>query len=130
MLLNQFYNDETGFVLSAELILVATVLVIGMIVGLSEVQHSVTAELNDVADAVGSVNQSYYYSGFAAYKNFGGFMNTGMVKSTTTGSAFIDFGDDCDYNQCTLSCQGATMERPKGVDCEQNTCAASCSNIR
>lgn len=49
MILTQLLHDETGFIVSAELVLVATILVIGLIVGLSEVQHAVVQELNDVA---------------------------------------------------------------------------------
>jgi|SaaInlStandDraft_1057018.scaffolds.fasta_scaffold38640_2 hypothetical protein len=128
MLAYKLLTDENGFVVSAELILIASILVIGMIVGLSEVQHSVTAELNDVAEAVGSMNQSYYYSGFAAYKSYGN-----GVKSVTTGSAFFDSQDDCDNNQCTLSCESPISERPKDIErtCSRNgnNCAATCSRI-
>jgi len=42
-MLRALLNDEAGFVVSAELVLIATLLVIGLIVGLSEVQHSVVA---------------------------------------------------------------------------------------
>ena len=59
----ELYRDEAGFVVSAELVLIATILVIGLIVGLSEVSHGVNNELNDVGDAFGSVNQSFRYSG-------------------------------------------------------------------
>ena len=52
-MLRQLLHDESGFIISAELVLVATLLVIGMIVGMSEVQHAVVQELNDVADAIG-----------------------------------------------------------------------------
>lgn len=101
-------HDEAAFVVSAELVLVATIVVIGMIVGLSEVQHSVVSELNDVADAIGSLNQSYCFSGFSAYKGHG------QVKSMTAGSAFRDVADDCDNNQCELSCHTpASPEAPK-----------------
>ncbi len=61
-MLRQLLNDDAGFIVSAELVLVATLLVIGLIVGLSEVQHAVVAELNDVADAIGELNQCYYYN--------------------------------------------------------------------
>lgn len=101
-------NDEAGFVVSAELVLVATIVVIGLIVGLSEVQHAVVAELNDVADAIGSINQSYCYTGFAAYKS------RHQLKSMVVGSAFRDVADECDNNQCDLSCNvPATPEGPK-----------------
>ncbi|MDA0285045.1 MAG: branched-chain amino acid aminotransferase [Planctomycetota bacterium] len=56
-------NDEAGFLISAELILISTVLVLGMVVGLSEVSRAVNQELNDLASAFGSVNQSYRYAG-------------------------------------------------------------------
>lgn len=121
MLLKSFIRDEHGFIISAELILVATLLVIGMIVGLSEVQHSVTQELNDVGDALGSLNQSFYYSGFSAFKTYGG-----GVKSFSNGSAFWDYGDDCDNNQCSISCQGAIGETPKSARSYQ-TVPSTCS---
>ncbi len=100
-------NDETGFVVSAELVLVATLLVLGTIVGLSEVQHAVTQELNDVGDAFGNLNQSYCYSGFSARKQLSCFCG---FKSITTGSAFADTQDECDWNQCSISCDVPTRE--------------------
>jgi hypothetical protein len=107
-MLTQLFQDEAGFIVSAELVLVATILVIGLIVGLSEVQHAVVAELNDVGDAIGSLNQSYCFSGFSA-KKCGS--NCG---SDVSGSAFRDVLDDCDNNQCDLACDGPSMESPKG----------------
>ena len=106
-MLRALLNDEVGFVVSAELVLIATVLVIGLIVGLSEVQHSVVAELNDVADGIGSVNQGFYYGGLSAKKGHGGY------KSYAFGSSFNDTTDDCDNNQCDLSCDRPTNESPK-----------------
>ena len=71
-MLRQLLCDEAGFIVSAELVLIATILVIGLIVGLSEVQHAVVSELNDVGDAIGKLNQSYLYTGFSKAKQFGG----------------------------------------------------------
>lgn len=99
--------DECGFIVSAELVLVATIVVIGMVVGLSEVQHALVAELNDVGDAIGSLNQSYSYSGFSVRKHKG-------IKSQSAGSVFTDRQDDCDNNQCDLSCAPPTPEANKG----------------
>jgi Flp pilus assembly pilin Flp len=107
-MLRTFWNDDNGFVISAELVLVATILVIGMIVGLSEVQHAVVQELNDVGDAIGAVYQGYYYTGFHSFKTFGG-----GVKSFTFGSEYRDTVDDCDYNQCELSCAPPRREEHK-----------------
>jgi len=107
-LMNSLLSDECGFIVSAELVLVATILVIGLIVGMSEIEHALNAELNDVADAIGSLNQSYYYSGFSATKGYGR-----GIKSQVAGSAFEDQVDDCDDNQCDISCDAPEREGRK-----------------
>ena len=103
-LLHTFVHDELGFIVSAELVLVATVLVLGMLVGMSQVQNAVVSELNDVAHAVGAMNQTYYFSGFHARKWFG------WTKSRTRGSAFYDLVDTCDAWGCNIACDGAYAE--------------------
>jgi Flp pilus assembly pilin Flp len=98
-MLRQLLNDEAGAVISAELVLVLTILVIGVIVGLSEVAVAVNTELNDVSNAIGALDQSY---GFTGFKADGG---TAKAKSATRGSAFSDKHDDCDGNaSCDLVC--------------------------
>ena len=72
----QLFRDEAGFIVSAELVLIATIVVIGMVVGLSEVSHGVNNELNDVGDAFGSVNQSFRYGGHQTGSN-GNIMSAG-----------------------------------------------------
>ena len=106
-MVRQLLNDEAGFIVSAELVLVATLLVIGLIVGLSEVQHAVVSELNDVADAIGELNQSYSFSGFHK-TDF-----NGRVHAVTYGSDFEDQRDDCDNNQCDIACDAPTNETAK-----------------
>lgn len=107
-MLRQLLNDEAGFIVSAELVLVATIVVIGLVVGLSEIQHAVNQELNDVAEAIGSLNQSYYFEGMRSYKA------DGSIKSIVFGSTFVDAIDECDGNECDLSCDiGALPEGPK-----------------
>ncbi|MFN0199134.1 MAG: hypothetical protein ACKVT0_20485 [Planctomycetaceae bacterium] len=101
------WNDERGFVISAELILIATILVIGLVVGMSEVQFAVGQELNDVGDAIGTVNQTFFFGGFSANKGSGN--SIGRVKSFTAGAAFFDRFDDCDNNQCDLTCNQGTL---------------------
>ena len=105
-MVRQLLNDEAGFIISAELVLVATLLVIGLIVGLSEVQHAVVTELNDVADAIGELNQSYSFSGFHK-RDFN------SVHAVTYGSDFEDQRDDCDNNQCDIACDAPTNETGK-----------------
>jgi hypothetical protein len=83
-LVKTLWNDEAGFIVSAELILVATIAVLAMVVGLSEVSFAINQELEDVASAFGSVNQSYCYFGMCGH---GGHIN---------GSSFGDSRDFCD----------------------------------
>lgn len=97
-MLTRFWQDEAGFVVSSELVLVATLLVLGMIVGLSEVRNSVVQELTDVAQTFGTINQSYSYNGV-----------TGHVSSTA-GSTRVDLLDFCD------AAADVTGEEPGCVD--------------
>lgn len=95
-------HDEAGFVVSAELVLVSTIVVIGMIVGLSEVANGVNQELEDVASAFGSINQSYCFSGFTGH------------KAWDAGSKFKDQEDYCD-SQFDIRCDGGSQpEASKG----------------
>ena len=63
VVLQKLWTDEAGFLVSSELVLVSTILVLSMVVGLSEVSRAVNHELADVASAFSSVNQSYRYDG-------------------------------------------------------------------
>jgi len=67
-LLNNLKNDEAGFIVSAELVLVATIAVLGLIVGLSEVAWNVNEELEDVGAAFNCLDQSYYAQGAKGHK--------------------------------------------------------------
>ena len=99
-LLNKLYRDEAGFIVSAELILISTILVIGMIVGLSEVSLNINQELEDVGSAVGSLNQSFRYFGLSGHSGW------------VAGSGFDDQSDFCDgQNDITLG--APTSELPK-----------------
>lgn len=97
LLVTQLLHDEAGFIVSAELVLVATILVIGMIVGLSEVANGINQELEDVASAFASVNQSYCFSGFNGH------------KAWEAGSHFQDAVDFCD-SQFDINGNGSQPE--------------------
>jgi Flp pilus assembly pilin Flp len=109
IMLRDLLNDEAGFIVSAELVLIATILVIGLIVGLSSIQHAIVAELNDVGDAIGALNQSYLFTGFSSQKTGTG----GGVKAYTRGSVYMDTVDDCDNDQCDIACDRPVAEGPK-----------------
>lgn len=62
-LLRRFLKDECGMVVSAEIVLVTTVLVIGAMTGLSAVSSAVNSELNSVAAACYNSYQDGYNNG-------------------------------------------------------------------
>lgn len=84
-LLQQLKNDENGMIISAELVLVVTIGVLGMIVGLNSVASSINGELNDVASAFGAIDQSYAYRGMTKFGH-----------ASVAGSGYIDAQDYCD----------------------------------
>jgi len=83
-LMKQLANDDAGFVVSAELVLVGTIAVLAMVVGLAEVANNVNQELEDLGSAFGSISQSYSYC-----------LNRGH-KGWVTGSCYHDRADFCD----------------------------------
>lgn len=58
-LFSQLWQDEYGVLLSAEAVIVGTVAVVGLTTGLTVVTKSLNAELQDMAFAIRSLDQSY-----------------------------------------------------------------------
>ena len=81
---------------SAELILVGTLLDIGLIVGMTELSFAVNEELEDLGSAIGSINQTYHYA-----------LASGR-KGPVVGSTFLDFAGECD-GQIDLICDGPAV---------------------
>lgn len=99
-MLSKLWNDEFGVILSAEIVLIGTILVIGMVVGLVELQCSVVGELNDLGDAFGNLDQGYLTSGLASFKEYGG------IKAATSGARFVDRPDTCDCSAILVCSPG------------------------
>lgn len=102
----RLWNDESGAIVSAEIVLIATILVIGVIVGLKSLRDSIVTELADVAQAISNLNQSYSFSGVTGHHAF------------TGGGAFGDQADFCDTedsmsdagnSKCVLICSGSQV---------------------
>ena len=85
---NRLWRDENGFIVSSELVLLASVILIPMLVGMQTVRDSVVQELGDVGQAIGSVAQTYWYGGVAGHCSY------------VTGSQFFDQPDQCENNWC------------------------------
>lgn len=83
-IISKFWNDQNGFIVSAELVLVATIAVLAMVVGLSEVAMNINNELEDVGSAFGKLSQRYAVKGASG------------CQGKTDGSEFWDVSDACD----------------------------------
>ena len=96
----RLWRDEAGFVVSTELVLIATILVIGMITGLVTVRDAVVTELADVADAISEVDQSYSYGAITAH------------CAETAGTEFTDNSDFCE-----VAAQENDQDPANGAQC-------------
>lgn len=74
-----------GFVQTAELVLLSTVLVTGLTVGVVNIRDAVNAELEDVAESIGSLDQSYSFTGIE--------VDSGSTTYFVAGSAWTDSAD-------------------------------------
>lgn len=89
---------QQGFIVSAELIFIVTVLVIGLLAGWVMTRDNVLGELQDVANAIGSVNQSYTYNGTAEASD-----PPNQENTQTSGSFFVDGPDESDLQVILVS---------------------------
>lgn len=87
MILRRLWRDEAGFVLSTELTLVASVLVLGLTAGLVSVRDQMVQELSDTAMAISSLNQTFSFSAVTG------------CNASTAGTSFLDENDFCDEEQ-------------------------------
>ena len=133
----QLWRDERGFVVSAELVIIATVLVLGLIVGMSCLQTALVGEFKDLAFAMSSLNQSYHVAGVRGCVSRFGFGDAAW----TSGSAYIDqqqavvghagyvgAGVDLGYGACLGGdCQGIAVIHETEVATELVTpCEGGC----
>jgi len=88
-LARQLWQDDSGALLSFEWILLATILVLAMVVGLKSVQQAVLNEFEDVANAIGALNQSFRFGGACG------------CCAHVGGSRFQDHGRTFDIDTCT-----------------------------
>jgi hypothetical protein len=79
-----FLRSEDGFLLSSEALLIATIAVLGLLVGLVSIRDSVVQELGDFSQAIALLDQSYFYPGVSD------------LTSATRGGLFTDTMDEND----------------------------------
>ena len=120
-LLKALRQDEYGVILSAEIVMVGTVLVLGVLTGMVCLQKSVNGELGDLAKAIDCIDQTYSFSG---HRKNGVYGNSGGCCAFTAGSAFNN-------NECNTACKndlvGCEGQNLQNGNCG-NTCGSQCGS--
>lgn len=78
----RLWKDEAGAIVTSELLLIATLLVIGVVAALAAVRAAIVTELADFSSSIGTMNQSFSVGGTASGDG-----------SFTAASAFADAAD-------------------------------------
>ena len=62
-LIDRLWNDDGGALIAIEFLFVATIIIIGIIVGLSGIRDAVVVELTELGNAILALSQGYSVSG-------------------------------------------------------------------
>lgn len=108
-IIRRLWIEEDGYILSTELVLVGSLLVVGIIGGMTTMRDSLVGEMSDLSASVSSMDQSFSVVGIVegrdnlgrndlsyAANNFGGlgeYDGNGRALSFSAGSAFFDNAD-------------------------------------
>lgn len=103
-----------GYVMTSELILLSTLVVGGLVIGMATLRDAVNAELEDVAEAIGSLDQSYAYDGAINGEGTAEFSGSGFIDAVDTNagdgvaftfvaSDFAETGDAIDVTPSTAA---------------------------
>ncbi len=96
-LLSQIWADESGAIVSLEIVLAGTILGIGVITGLTSLRDAAITELADLGGAVAWLDQSYTLHGVKAH------------SSGTAPSRHTDVVDYCDDGTTTVAARCLTI---------------------
>ena len=64
-LLQKLWKDDCGALISMELLFVATILIIGLVVGLTALRDAIDVELSELANAILALSQGFTVSGLS-----------------------------------------------------------------
>ena len=85
-------SSQSGFIVTIELLILATVLVLGLIVGWTSLRDAILAELSDLSESIGALDQSYTIYGVQNAANTAQTLGSSWVdgRDTSYGGKFID----------------------------------------
>ena len=112
-LLKRLWNDDAGAVVSIELVLVGSVLLLGLIVGLAALRDSVNNELADLGSAVDEINQTFRVDALIGH------------SAGVAGSEHVDNTDFCDRADDVLGQAEGCIDTATGAGANESTLATT-----
>lgn len=100
LLWRQLWADQSGVVLSTEVVLLGTVLGAGTLVGMAQLRDTVIGEMSDLSQVLSDLNQSYSLSGLES------------CSARTAGSRSGDFAEEDDAADPTSACISVEISSP------------------
>lgn len=92
MLARRFAADECGSLLSVEMILMATIVILGSIVGLASLRDSIVQEFGDAAAGMAELNQGYSFDEVRQSDQF----DKMHFDFSISGSTYVDNTNFCE----------------------------------
>jgi len=95
---SRLWKDEDGIV-ALEYLLVATIIGLGLIAGITAVRQAIVTELVELAAAITNINQAYSYSGFSVcIAQTGGGQTQDAVPTISLGNVVpVPFSVNADF---------------------------------
>jgi hypothetical protein len=110
-------RKQAGFVMTTELVLLSTVMVVGLVAGMVTMRDALTAEMEDVAEAIGHLDQTYAFNGIVNGEK------TAAVEGSSFGDATdTNAGDDVEFSFVAATpLEGGTTAASTGASAASNT---------
>ena len=83
-MLSQLWNDDAGYIISTEMLLIFVILVLGLIAGLANLRMAIVNELTESGLALLNLSQSYTIAGLTGCSGSSG--ASGMTDSSGTNT--------------------------------------------
>ena len=112
--MRKFINDEAGFVVSAELVLIVTLIFTAVAVGMAVARDSLVSEYNDLSEMFGVIDQTFHVQGMEVGN---GLPAPHPYHGNAHGFGYNDESDVCDCEPITyVSVCGKNDPSGTGVD--------------
>lgn len=106
-------NDEAGFIISAELMLILSLGFTAAAVGGAALRDALVNEMNDASHMIGAVSQEYNVTGVTKAKAVGN-------HGTASPFGYDDDADDCDCKIITYTDTCGKEDPSVGAEAEGN----------